>query len=115
MDNNNFNTETFDAKVFNSINFNMMRLYRNELSKGVKDSQSFTTMVCNGIIGILTPWAISTVYGKFVADGACLNAYIKQVKKILNMKYNFVINIDNNKKYVIDNSMGEMIMVYETV
>lgn len=98
------NKEIFNNEMLNNVSFNQMRKYKTELSKGVKDNQTFTNMICNGIIGILTPWASGEVRGTFYATGEALNKYIRKSKQVLGMwSYNCVLNIDDNKQYVIDN------------
>lgn len=98
--------EIFNNEIFNEVNFNRMGKFKIEMSRGVKDNQTFTNMICNGIIGILTPWADCEVHGTFYATGEALNKYIRKSKQVLGMwNYNCVINIDDNKQYVINNTI----------
>ena len=105
--------EIFNNEMFNNVSFTQMRKFKTELSRGVKDNQTFTNMICNGIIGILTPWAGSCeVRGRFYATGEALNKYIRKSKQVLGMwNFNCVIVIDDNKQYMIDNTIpGTMIL-----
>lgn len=98
--------EIFNNEMLNNVSFNQMRKFKTELSRGVKDNTTFTNMICNGIIGILTPWATDKVRGTFYATGEALNKYIRKTKQVLGMwNYNCVINIDDNKNYVINNTI----------
>ena len=110
---NNTNTEIFNDEVFNTVSFNRMRKFKTELSRGVNNNQSFTNMVCNNIIGILTPWAGSCeVRGTFYATGEALNKFIRKTKQVLGIwNFDCVITIDNTKQYKIDNRIpGTMIL-----
>ena len=99
--------EIFNNEILNLVSFNQMRKFKNELSRVVKDNGTFTNMICNGIIGILTPWAADCeVRGTFYATGEALNKYIRKSKQVLGMwNYNCIINIDDNKQYVINNTI----------
>ena len=98
--------EIFNNEMLNNVSFNQMRKLKTEISRGVKDNATFTDMICNGIIGILTPWTTCEVHGTFYATGEALNKYIKKTKQVLGMwNFNCVINIDDNKNYVINNTI----------
>ena len=98
--------EIFNNEILNTVNFNRMGKFKIELSRGVKDNQTFTNMICNNIIGILTPWADCEVHGTFYATGEALKKYIRKTKQVLGMwNYNCVLNLDDNKNYVIDNTI----------
>lgn len=71
-------------------------------------------MICNGIIGILTPWVNCVVRGTFYATGEALNTYIRKVKQNLGMyNFNCVIVIDNSKNYVINNTIPGLMTLCE--
>lgn len=99
--------EIFNNEIFNTVNFNHLRKFKTEISRGVTDNASFTKIICNGVIGILTPDAGNTyVCGTFYATGEALNKYIRKIKQVLGLwNYNCVINIDDNKQYVINNTI----------
>ena len=106
--------EIFNNEMLNNVSFNKMRKFKKELSRGVNNNQTFTNMICNGIIGILTPWATGEVRGTFYATGEALNKYIRKSKQVLGMwNFNCVINIDDNKKYMIINSGYGMMSLSE--
>ena len=106
--------EIFNNEMLNNVSFNQMRKYKTELSRGVKDNQTFTNMICNGIIGILTPWATCEVHGRFYATGEALNKYIRKSKQVLGMwNFNCVIVIDDNKQYMIDNTIPGIMILCE--
>lgn len=106
--------EIFNNEMFNNVSFKQMRKYKTELSRGVKDDQTFTNMICNGIIGILTPWAKGEVRGRFYATGEALNKYIRKSKQVLGMRnFNCVIVIDDNKQYMIDNRIPGFMVLTE--
>lgn len=109
------NNNTFNNEILNTVSFKQMKKYANELMRGVKDNSSFTNMICNGIIGILTPWCGNCeIHGKFYATGDALNEYIRKAKSALGAwNYNCIIQIDSNKEYVIDNTTMGMMMLYE--
>ena len=107
-------TEIFNNEILSKVSFNQMRKYRAELSRGVTNDLSFTNMICNGIIGILTPWATCEVHGIFYATGEAINTYIRKVKQNLGMyNFNCVIKIDNNKDYVINNTIPGFMTICE--
>lgn len=98
--------EIFNNEILNNVSFNQMRKFKNELSRCVNNNQTFTIMICNGIIGILTPRATCVVRGTFYATGEALNKYIRKTKQVLGMwNFNCAINIDDNKQYVINNTI----------
>lgn len=106
--------EIFNNEIFNTINFNQMRKFKNELSRGVNNNETFTNMICNGIIGILTPWATGEVRGIFYAEGEALKNYISKTKQVLGMwNFNTVIEIDETKKYMINNTIGGCMILCE--
>lgn len=108
------NSTTFTNEIFNNVNFNQMRKFKNELSRGVKNNETFTNMICNNIIGILTPWANGEVHGVFYAEGKALKNFIRKAKQILGMwNFNCVLDIDENKKYEINNTFGGFIVLNE--
>lgn len=107
--------EIFNNEIFNTVSFNMMRKFKTELSRGVNNNQTFTNMICNGIIGILTPWANCEVRGTFYATGEALNKYIRKTKQVLGMwNFNCVINIDDSKNYVINNTIPGFMTLCES-
>ena len=99
--------EIFNNEILKTVSFNKMKKYATELMRGVKDNDSFTNMICNGIIGILTPYAGNMqVHGRFYATGYALKEYIRKSKSALGAwKYNCIICIDDKKDYVIDNTI----------
>ena len=99
--------EIFNNEILSTVNFNRMSKFKIELCRGVTDNQTFTTMICNSIIGVMTPLSgDATVRGTFYATGEALNKYIRKTKQVLGLwNFNCVINIDNNKKYVINNTI----------
>lgn len=107
--------EIFNNEMLNNVSFNQMRKFKNELSRGVNNNESFTNMICNGIIGILTPWATGEVRGTFYATGEALNKYIRKSKQVLGMwNFNCVIYIDDNKQYVINNTIPGLMTLCES-
>ena len=98
--------EIFNNEIFNTVNFNHLRKIKTEICRGVTDNYSFTRIICNGVIGALTPDAgYRNVSGTFYATGEALNKFIRKIKQVLGLwNFNCVINIDNNKKYMIINS-----------
>lgn len=99
--------EIFNNEIFNTVPFNHLRKFKTEISRGVTDNLSFTRVICNGVIGALTPDAgYANVTGTFYATGEALNKYIRKIKQVLGLwNFNCVINIDDSKKYVINNVM----------
>ena len=99
--------EIFNNEILSTVNFNRMGKFKIELCRGVTDNQTFTTMICESIIGLVTPLSVyRNVSGTFYATGEALNKYIRKTKQVLGLwNFNCVINIDNNKKYVINNTI----------
>ena len=99
--------EIFNNEIFNTVPFNNLRKFKTEISRGVTDNFSFTRVICNGVIGALTPDAgYANVTGTFYATGEALNKYIRKIKQVLGLwNFNCMINIDDSKKYVINNVM----------
>ena len=98
--------EIFNNEIFNTVPFNHLRKFKTEICRGVTDNVSFTRIICNGIIGVLTPDAgYANVTGTFYATGEALQKYIRKIKQVLGLwNFNVVIEIDDNKKYMIINS-----------
>ena len=98
--------EIFNNEIFNTVPFNHLRKFKTEICRGVSDNVSFTRIICNGIIGVLTPDAgYANVTGTFYATGEALKKYIRKIKQVLGLwNFNVVIEIDDNKKYMIINS-----------
>ena len=101
--------EIFNNEILNTVNFNrmcdVMSKCKIELSRGVTDNQTFTKLICSTIIGVLNP-GVDRVNGTFYATGEALNELIRKVKKALGLwNYDCDIQIDNNKMYVINNSI----------
>ena len=98
--------EIFNNEIFNTIPFNNLRKFKLEICRGVSDDETFTQIICNGIIGALTPDAGKAyVCGTFYATGEALKKYIRKIKQVLGLwNFNVVIEIDDNKKYMIINS-----------
>ena len=98
--------EIFNNEIFNTVPFNHLRKFKTEICRGVTDNVSFTRIICNGIIGVLTPDAgYANVTGTFYATGEALKKYIRKIKQVLGLwNFNVVIEIDDNKKYMIINS-----------
>lgn len=107
--------EIFNNEIFNTVPFNNLRKFKLEICRGVNDDESFTRIICNGIIGALTPDAgYRNVSGTFYATGEALNKYIRKIKQVLGLwNFNCVININNNKKYMIINSGYGIMSLYE--
>ena len=99
--------EIFNNEIFNTVPFNNLRKFKLEICRDVSDDQSFTRVICNGVIGALTPDAgYRNVSGTFYATGEALNKYIRKTKQVLGLwNFNVVIEIDDNKKYVINNTI----------
>lgn len=99
--------EIFNNEIFNTVPFNHLRKFKIEICRGVTDNVSFTQIICNGVIGALTPDSgYANVTGTFYATGEALNKYIRKIKQVLGLwNFNCVINIDDSKKYVINNVM----------
>lgn len=99
--------EIFNNEILKTVSFNKMKKYATEIMRGVNDNSSFTDTICNGIIGLLTPCAGNIeVSGRFYAKGDALKEYVRKTKNALGAwKYNCIICIDDNKDYVIDNSI----------
>ena len=99
--------EIFNNEILSTVNFNRMGKFKIELCRAVTDNQTFTTMICNSIIGVMTPLAgDETVRGTFYATGEALKKYIRKTKQVLGLwNFNVVIEIDDNKKYVINNTI----------
>ena len=99
--------EIFNNEILSTVNFNRMSKFKIELCRAVTDNQTFTTMICNSIIGVMTPLAgDETVRGTFYATGEALKEYIRKAKSALGAwKYNCIICIDDNKDYVINNTI----------
>ena len=99
--------EIFNNEIFNTVPFNHLRKFKTEICRGVTDNVSFTRIICNGVIGALTPDAGNTyVCGTFYATGEALNKYIRKIKQVLGLwNFNVAMNIDDNKKYVINNTI----------
>ena len=99
--------EIFNNEIFNTVPFNNLRKFKLEICRGVSDDLSFTRIICNGVIGALTPDAgYRNVSGTFYATGEALNKYIRKIKQVLGLwNFNVVIEIDDNKKYVINNTI----------
>ena len=99
--------EIFNNEIFNTVPFNNLRKFKLEICRGVSDDLSFTRIICNGIIGALTPDAgYANVTGTFYATGEALKKYIRKIKQVLGLwNFNVVIEIDDNKKYVINNTI----------
>ena len=53
--------EIFNNEIFNTVPFNHLRKFKLEICRGVTDNVSFTKVICNGVIGALTPDASSYV------------------------------------------------------
>ena len=98
--------EIFNNEIFNTVPFNHLRKFKTEICRGVSDNVSFTRIICYGIIGALTPDAgYANVTGTFYATGEALKKYIRKIKQVLGLwNFNVVIEIDDNKKYMIINS-----------
>ena len=96
----------FNNEIFNTVPFNHVRKFKTEICRGVSDNVSFTRIICNGVIGALTPDAgYANVTGTFYATGEALKKYIRKIKQVLGLwNFNVVIEIDDNKKYMIINS-----------
>lgn len=107
--------EIFNNEILKTVSFNKMKKYATELMRGVKDNETFTNMICNGIIGILTPYAGNMqVRGTFYATGDALKEYIRKAKSALGAwKYNCIICIDDNKDYVINNTIPGIMTLCE--
>ena len=101
------NNEIFNNEIFNTVNFNNLRKFKLEICRGVTDNVSFTKVICNGVIGVLTPDAGNTyMCGTFYATGEALKKYIRKIKQVLGLwNFNVVIEIDDNKNYVINNTI----------
>ena len=99
--------EIFNNEIFNTVPFNHLRKFKTEICRGVSDDVSFTRIICNGVIGALTPDAgYTNVCGTFYATGEALKKYIRKIKQVLGLwNFNVVIEIDDNKKYVINNTI----------
>lgn len=108
--------EIFNNEIFNTVPFNQMRKLRTEICRGVTDNASFTRIICNGVIGALTPDAGNTyACGTFYATGEALNKFIRKSKQVLGLwNYNCVINIDDNKEYVINNTIPGFMTLCES-
>lgn len=106
----------FNNEIFNTVPFNQMRKFKTEICRGVTDNASFTRIICNGVIGALTPDAGNTyVCGTFYATGEALNKFIRKSKQVLGLwNYNCVINIDDNKQYVINNTIPGLMTLCES-
>ena len=99
--------EIFNNEILKTVSFNKMKKYATEIMRDVNDNNSFTDKMCKVIIGLLTPYAGNVeVSGRFYAKGDALKEYIRKAKSALGAwKYNCIICIDNNKDYVIDNTI----------
>lgn len=109
--------EIFNNEIFYTVNFNrmceIMCNYKNEHSRHVTDNKEFTKLICSTIIGVLNP-GVDRVNGIFYATGEALNELIRKVKKALDLwNYDCDIQIDNNKMYVINNTIPGCISLSE--
>lgn len=109
--------EIFNNEIFYTDNFNRMCEVlcncKNISSRYVTDNKEFTKFICHSIIGVLNP-CIDRVNGTFYATGEALNEFIRKVKKALDMwNYDCDIQIDNNKMYVINNTIPGCISLSE--
>lgn len=109
--------EIFNNEIFYTHNFNRMcEVLCNckiEHSRYVTDNKEFTKLICHSIIGVLNP-GVDRCNGIFYATGEALNEFIRMVKKALGLwNYDCDMHIDNNKMYVINNSIPGCISLSE--
>lgn len=109
--------EIFNNEIFYTHNFNRMCEFlcncKNIYSRFVTDNKEFTKLICSTIIGVLNP-GVDKVNGTFYATGEALNELIRKVKKAFDMwNYDCDMHIDNNKMYVINNSIPGCISLSE--
>ena len=107
--------EIFNNEILKTVPFNQIKKYATEIMRDVNDNSSFTETICDLIIGFLTPYAGKmNVSGRFYAKGDALKEYIRKAKSALGAwKYNCIICIDDNKDYVIDNTIPGFISLIE--
>lgn len=109
--------EIFNNEIFNTVNFNrmceVMTKCKIQFSRCVTDNKTFTKLICNSIIGVLNP-GVDRANGIFYTTGEALNELIRKVKKALGLwNYDCDMHIDNNKMYVINNSIPGCISLSE--